>query len=269
MRVRQSAYMCCFAWAALLVLSRPLLVHANPDKTPASSVQNSIPADNTSQTWKSLELQLMPQRKADADDTHGIALPQHHSGIVPLPPAKKSLGPVYIDLVQRVAVRRAIPLYRRRGTLASRSGAAFRIVYERQFVPVDISPLIVKHAEAYKVDPFLVKAIISVESNFRNAATSCCGAQGLMQLMPGTGRMMGARDLYDPSQNIAAGTRYLRGLLDIYRGNVRSAVAAYNAGPGNVSKSGAIPNIPETRNYVRKVMRAYKQFLEQSVAAQP
>jgi soluble lytic murein transglycosylase-like protein len=134
---------------------------------------------------------------------------------------------------------------------------------------VDVAPLILKHANDYQVDPYLVQAVMSVESNFHNSARSWCGATGLMQLMPTTGRMMGARNLLDPEQNIAAGTRYLAGLLQRYDGRLEPAVAAYNAGPGNVPKSGKIPNIAETRRYVVKVMKAYNAFKEGASIAAP
>jgi soluble lytic murein transglycosylase-like protein len=99
----------------------------------------------------------------------------------------------------------------------------------------------------------LVRAIIQIESGFEPRAVSSKGAKGLMQLMPATAREMGARNLFDPRQNIFAGARYLRVLLDAFDGNLTLAAAAYNAGPTNVQRHGGVPPFRETRDYVEKV----------------
>ena len=99
----------------------------------------------------------------------------------------------------------------------------------------------------------LLRAIIQIESGFHPRAISSKGARGLMQLMPGTARDMGARNVLDPRQNIFAGARYLRLLLDVFDGNVTLAAAAYNAGPTNVQRHRGVPPFPETRDYVEKV----------------
>lgn len=104
------------------------------------------------------------------------------------------------------------------------------------------------------VDVRLLKAVGKAESNFRASATSRCGAMGIMQLMPGTAKSLGVTDAYDAKQNIMAGSRYLAKLLDKYDGDTKLALAAYNAGSGNVAKYGGIPPFKETQNYVKRVL---------------
>lgn len=115
-------------------------------------------------------------------------------------------------------------------------------------------------AQKYNLPPALIMAVIKQESGFNPNAVSHCGAQGCMQLMPGTARMMGVTDSFDVSQNIDGGSKYLRQMLDRFNGDVRLALAAYNAGPGNVEKAGGIPRIPETQNYVPSVLAHYEKF---------
>lgn len=128
------------------------------------------------------------------------------------------------------------------------------------FAPQHIEALVQSNASAWQVDPALVKAVIANESGFDTNATSKVGAQGLMQLMPGTASSLGVRDPYDPQQNVAGGTRYLRGLLDRFGGDARLAVAAYNAGPGAVEKYGDVPPYAETQSYVQNVLASYDKY---------
>jgi hypothetical protein len=109
-------------------------------------------------------------------------------------------------------------------------------------------------SEAHGVDPMLVRALIQVESNYRPTAKSHKGAMGLMQLMPATARAHKVRNPYDPTANIAAGVKHLKGLIDRFDGAVEMALAAYNAGEGAVKKFGGIPPYRETRNYVTKIL---------------
>jgi soluble lytic murein transglycosylase-like protein len=108
-------------------------------------------------------------------------------------------------------------------------------------------------AAKYKLDPRMIKAVMQAESAFNAMAVSPVGALGLMQLMPDVAIELGVTDPLDPRQNIMAGSKYLKQLLDSNGGNVRLALASYNAGPGNVAKYRAIPPFKETRDYVKKV----------------
>ncbi len=115
-------------------------------------------------------------------------------------------------------------------------------------------------ARTYRVDPLLIKAVIETESNFNPRAVSKRGARGLMQLMPETAGEVRVTDPFDPRQNIYGGTRYLRKMLNMFKGNLALSLAAYNAGPAKVTQHGKIPNIPETKRYVKKVMRLYRKY---------
>jgi soluble lytic murein transglycosylase-like protein len=122
---------------------------------------------------------------------------------------------------------------------------------------VPYGELIYEKAKKYDVDPALVAAVIEQESRFKPRAKSHVGARGLMQLMPRTGRWMGARDLYDPEQNIDAGVKYIKYLHQRFNGDLKKTIAAYNGGEGNVMRYRGIPPFRETRQYVKKVLKNY------------
>jgi soluble lytic murein transglycosylase-like protein len=120
-----------------------------------------------------------------------------------------------------------------------------------------VEKLVREAAQRHRMDPALVRAVIETESNWNPHAYSHKGAGGLMQLIPTTAQRYGAYDVFDPQQNIDAGVKYLRTLLERYNGNLDLALAAYNAGEGAVDRAHGVPSYRETRNYVQKVQNAY------------
>jgi soluble lytic murein transglycosylase-like protein len=134
--------------------------------------------------------------------------------------------------------------------------------------PKQISDLIEQSAQAHQVDPLLVQSIVKVESDYNPYAISNKGAEGLMQLMPPTARMLGVANSFDPKENIEAGVKYLKYLQGIYKDD-RLALAAYNAGPKNVDKYKQVPPFKETQNYVEQVGRRYEQARAEVKAAAP
>lgn len=125
---------------------------------------------------------------------------------------------------------------------------------------VPFGSIIYKEAKKNNVRPELVAAVVQAESRFKPTARSGAGAVGLMQLVPRTGRWMGARDLTNPHQNVAAGAKYLKYLSERFDGNETKMIAAYNAGEGNVMRFGGVPPFKETRNYVKKVRNYEEEF---------
>ena len=120
-----------------------------------------------------------------------------------------------------------------------------------------IEEMIREVSARYHVDPALVRAVIETESNWNTSAISRRGAQGLMQLVPGTAQQLGVNNAFDPKQNLDGGVRYLHSLLERYNGDLDKALAAYNAGPGAVDRAGGVPQYRETREYVQKVTDSY------------
>ncbi len=124
--------------------------------------------------------------------------------------------------------------------------------------PGDFDALVQRAAARYRLDPALIHAVIRAESDYNPRAVSRAGARGLMQIMPDTARAFGVKDAFDPVQNIEAGARELRGYLDRFD-SVELALAAYNAGPGNVRKYGGIPPFRETQAYIPRVLEYWRQ----------
>jgi len=118
----------------------------------------------------------------------------------------------------------------------------------------DLDAIFEKAGRIYNLPPNLLKAVAKAESDFRPNATSRVGAMGIMQLMPGTAKYLGVTDPYDPEQNIMGGAKYLRQMLDKYDGDITLALAAYNAGPGTISKNGGAPLQSQLRGYIPRVL---------------
>jgi soluble lytic murein transglycosylase-like protein len=121
----------------------------------------------------------------------------------------------------------------------------------------DIDSAIEQAAARHNVDPNLVRAVVKVESNFNPNAVSRKGAMGLMQLMPSTARQLNVKNPFDPEQNVDAGVRHLKKLLESYGGDIKLTLAAYNAGAGAVARSSGVPHFAETQNYVRRITNLY------------
>lgn len=123
-------------------------------------------------------------------------------------------------------------------------------------------PIIIQTASRHQIDPALIKAIIMAESGYNSKAISKKGAKGLMQLMPGTAQALGVEDIFDPHQNISGGVRYFKQLVDKFNGDVKLALAAYNAGSKNVRRYNGIPPFKVTQYYIKKVFKYQQIFKE-------
>ena len=123
--------------------------------------------------------------------------------------------------------------------------------------------IIMQTSSHYQIDPAIVKAIIMAESGYNPRAISKKGAKGLMQLMPGTAEELGVEDIFNPQQNISGGVRYFRQLVNRFNGDVKLALAAYNAGSKNVRRYKGIPPFKATQHYIKKVFEYYQLYKNQ------
>jgi soluble lytic murein transglycosylase-like protein len=167
---------------------------------------------------------------------------------------------------QRQSVRGQL---RESGELAADPADHFTIPWPKAPVPASmvvaecdplpdpvVDALVDDSARRESLSPALLREVIRRESGFRNCAVSRSGAEGLMQLMPATARQFGVRNVFDPRQNVAAGARFLRALIDRYEGDLTLALGAYNAGPGRVDETGGVPAIQETQDYISSILSA-------------
>jgi soluble lytic murein transglycosylase-like protein len=163
------------------------------------------------------------------------------------------------------------------GTVEIAAEEVVTIEPEEVFTPLPAKPIVkapyrelVEAAAArYRVDADLITSVIAVESNFDPKALSPKNARGLMQLLPETAERLGVQNIYDPQQNIDAGTRYLRELLQMYNDDLALALAAYNAGPERVQQYGRVPPFAETLSYVRRVKRGYEKSKSKASSKKP
>lgn len=170
-------------------------------------------------------------------------------------PVQKKAGPArQLPVFNTPAVREQLV---QGPALSAPAFEVFKEEYFRRHVPY--GEIIVREARRNRLPPELVAAMVQTESDFRPTLVSHKSAQGLMQIVPSTARILGIRDPFDPEQNIAAGTKYYRYLLDRFD-NENIALAAYNAGPGNVSRFGGVPPFGETRSYIAKVNRRTHRY---------
>jgi soluble lytic murein transglycosylase-like protein len=140
-----------------------------------------------------------------------------------------------------------------------------KLKYASSVNPAEYEQLIKTCSDKYGVNPCLVKAVIHAESGYNPNAVSSKGASGLMQLMPATAKSLKVADRFNPKDNVEGGVKYLRFLLDTFRGDVSLAVAAYNAGLTKVAKYGGIPPYNETRTYVTRVLSYMKSYQESGI----
>jgi hypothetical protein len=184
-------------------------------------------------------------RKGKAPD---IYVYQHDSGILLLTSKVKEVGADYV-LLNFEPIKKI-----------TRKKVVRKVKNQPQTEEFDLEEIIRIYSKEYRVPPALVKAVIRAESDFNPYAVSHAGAQGLMQLMPPTALEMNIDDSFDPIQNVGGGVQYLSQMLELFNGDKSLALAAYNAGPGNVLRYGGIPPFKETKKYVPKVMKYYENY---------
>lgn len=176
-------------------------------------------------------------------------------------PAHKATGAGNVTIYKYVDEHGVVHLTNRpNGDNRFRVFGRFRVIELVKAVgPTGIKGLATRYGSRHGIDPKLVEAVIAVESNYDPTAVSTAGAQGLMQIMPGTQKDLGVQAPFDPDANVEGGVRYLKSLMERFK-DTRLALAAYNAGPERVARCGGIPPIPETQNYVTKVLNTYAKL---------
>ncbi|MDX9976047.1 MAG: lytic transglycosylase domain-containing protein [FCB group bacterium] len=238
--------------AAIFLLLAPMAFSEEPLATTKPPTLKSKAGAINPQTRKSIDAELKRQKRARAQrfEESGVRIFEDKSGVPMITNrlakyrAKPSFKEVHLDF-EKIVVD---PTYK-------------RLKESDTYNAGSIEDLVDRHSKRWNVDKNLIFAIIKAESNFRQDAVSSAGACGLMQLMPGTAGEMGVTDVFDPAENIAGGTQYIAKLLALFDDNHELALAGYNAGPQTVINCGhKVPNIKETRNYVKRVQEYWQAF---------
>ena len=214
-------------WTCLLFASLALAQTQTPPQTPATPPEPPAPIAKPS-TAELMRASMQKQRAAIAAQQTAVRKQAESAGATLVP-----WGPSTTD---------------------ADAAAAPAVICDPIAADV-VSPFIETAAKANSLETKLVRAVIEQESAFRPCALSPKGAQGLMQLMPDTASDLAVKDAFDPKENIAAGAKYLKQLLDKYKGDTKLALAAYNAGSSAVDAANGVPDIPETRDYVTAIMK--------------
>jgi soluble lytic murein transglycosylase-like protein len=187
-----------------------------------------------------------------------IAVPLAHASEDSIHMYKQPNGTrLYTDQKKRSLAYTYLGLYGRATYRVSCAGYRPNVMQSRKAM---YQVFINQYAAQYKVDPVLVAAVMRVESCLDRRAVSRSGAKGLMQLMPGTAKELGVRDVFDPGENIRGGTAYLSSMLKRFENNRDLALAAYNAGPSAVERHGGVPPYKETQSYLKRVARQYQKY---------
>ena len=191
--------------------------------------------------------------------TAGTTSSQQHVASEPVSASKVSVtddSPVSSTKIAIVVPTEEIVIKQQHSGLQARTKA------KHHQLSLSFEPFIHKAADEFKIDPALIKAVIMAESRYNPKAISKRGARGLMQLMPATAKSLGVADSFDPEDNIYGGSLYLKTLIDKFDGNIKLALAAYNAGSRSVKKYGGVPPFKQTKLYIHKVFKYHQLYKE-------
>lgn len=181
-------------------------------------------------------------------------------GVGTLHPSEANKGSTHLYEKQEVLTKNALPIVEKLPSARLQPNTIFLCVRKAE---QSFHPIIMQVSIRHNVDPALIKAIILAESRFNPKAVSYRGARGLMQLMPRTARCLGVDDSFNPEHNINGGVKYFKRLLDRFDGDVKLALAAYNAGTRKVLKYNGVPPYNQTKKYIKKVFFYYEYYKEE------